>query len=185
MQPDAGLHVDLAERVGENVVQLPGDAHPFGLHLALLALAAQTAILGSAVATAADALTDAEDDQDAERRPRDTAGGPRHTFERDSTADGRDPAEADRHPRPDAGSAHDRGHDREGQRNVGRAAVLVDEQVEGRGDGDDGDDRTREPAGSDQREWPEDRKPENDGSFARQVLAGSDRPHRERHLREE
>src|SRR5689334_17468875 len=106
MESDARLHVDLAERMREHVVQLARDAHALGLHRALPALAREPAELAQALAPRPEALADAEHDQDAQRRPRDAERRPLLAAENAGDGDRRDPAGADRDPGPDALPAH-------------------------------------------------------------------------------
>ena len=72
--------------------------------------------------------------------------------------------------------------DREGEGDIGRAAVRIDEQVEGCGDGRDGDDRTRETAGGDQRERPDHRDRDRERGVAEAQVPETGQEDRRRHL---
>ena len=57
--------------MGEHIVKLPGDPHPFGLHLGLLALGDATRDLGELLPSRSHPLPDSQHDQDAEGHRRD------------------------------------------------------------------------------------------------------------------
>ena len=142
VQTHAGLHRDLAQRMGEHVVQLAGDAGALLLLAGDAPLGQLRAARRAVLEPRADALADPEAQRERERGERDAERMPAGA-EHPARDDGGQPRGADRDERPQPCAAHDGADDREGQGDEGRAGVGRHEQI-GRGErGDDGDGQAR------------------------------------------
>ena len=127
VKADPGLHVDLAERVGEHVVQLAGDA------AALLLLAGMRRCASGAAGLAVPRRARMPSPMPKQRA---APGSCRRSGRASSPAEGRrddrrQPRDADRDQRPQAGAPHHGADDPEGEGDEGRAGVRRHEQVGG------------------------------------------------------
>ncbi len=160
MEADASLHVDLAQRVGQHVVQLAGDAHPFRLYLTEFALGHAPRDLVIPLASRADRLADPEHQKEAEG----DSGDPRRgqaQMEKDRDGDGDDAGGGHRDPGPGPCAAHGGRNDRKRERDIRRVIrVAEQQQVCGAGGRDDRHDRTGKAAGSDEGARPDECDPE-------------------------